>query len=201
MFAAPRIPVREMNTAPLTGTMVLVVGPSGAGKDSLIDGARETLKTAGDVVFPRREITRPAEAGGEDHVPVTENQFHARRELGGYLLSWGAHGLWYGIPADISADLRDGRTIVVNTSRSVIDDARSRFSNLRIVSVNVDDDTLRARLDARGRETEEQIALRLERARAFRVEGPDVIQFPNDGSLQAAVDRFTDVLRDLKPAD
>ncbi|MEQ8504301.1 MAG: phosphonate metabolism protein/1,5-bisphosphokinase (PRPP-forming) PhnN [Rhodospirillales bacterium] len=201
MFAAPRIPVREMNTAPLTGTMVLVVGPSGAGKDSLIDGAREILKTVGDVVFPRREITRPAEAGGEGHVPVTENQFHARRELGGYLLSWGAHGLWYGIPAEIAADLRDGRTIVVNTSRSVIDDARSRFSNLRIVSVNVDDDTLRARLDARGRETEKQIALRLERARAFRVEGPDVIQFPNDGSLQAAVDRFTDVLRDLKPAD
>lgn len=197
MFAAPRIPVRAMSNGTLTGTLVLVVGPSGVGKDSLIEGARSAFAGADDVIFPRREITRSADAGGEDHVVVTENQFHARRELGGYLLSWGAHGFWYGIPAEVSDELRRGSVVVVNASRSVIEDARSRFSNLSIVSVNVDDETLRVRLAARGRETEEQAARRLERARAFRVEGPDVIDFPNDGPLEAAVGRFTRILRDL----
>ncbi|PIW29742.1 MAG: phosphonate metabolism protein/1,5-bisphosphokinase (PRPP-forming) PhnN [Rhodospirillales bacterium CG15_BIG_FIL_POST_REV_8_21_14_020_66_15] len=181
----------------LTGTMVLVVGPSGAGKDSLIEGARDAFSGDADLVFPRRQITRPAEAAGEDHVAVTESQFHARRELGGYLLSWGAHGLWYGIPAEVAADLRRGRTVVVNASRSVIDEARSRLGSLRIVLVNADDDTLRARMGMRGRETDLQVARRLERARTFRVEGPDVIEFPNDGLLEAAVVRFTDLLRGL----
>lgn len=195
MFAAPRIPVRAMSNGALTGTMVLVVGPSGVGKDSLIEGARSAFAGADQVFFPRREITRVAETGGEDHIAVTENQFHARRELGGYLLSWGAHGLWYGIPAEVADDLRRGSAVVVNTSRSVIEDARGRFPNLRILSVNADDETLRARLSARGRETEEQAALRLERARAFRVEGPDVIDFVNDGPLDAAIHRFTGILR------
>lgn len=186
-----------MSDGTLAGTLVLVVGPSGVGKDSLIEGARTAFTGAVDVIFPRREITRPADAGGEDHVAVTESQFHARRELGGYLLSWGAHGLWYGIPAEVADELRRGSAVVVNASRSVIEDARSRFLNLRIVSVNADDETLRMRLAARARETEDQAARRLERARAFRVEGPDVIDFVNDGSLEAAVDRFTGILRGL----
>ncbi|MAY66465.1 MAG: phosphonate metabolism protein/1,5-bisphosphokinase (PRPP-forming) PhnN [Rhodospirillaceae bacterium] len=197
MFAAPRIPVRAVTQDVLTGTLVLVVGPSGAGKDSLIGGARQAFAAGADVVFPRREITRPADAGIEDHTAVTEGQFHARRELGGYLLSWGAHGLWYGIPAETKDDLLIGRTVVVNASRAVIDDARGRFQRLRVISVSADEKTLRARLGARGRETDAQIAHRLERARAFRVEGPDVIAFPNDGPLEAAVDRFSRILRNL----
>lgn len=197
MFAAPRIPVRAVTQDALTGTLVLVVGPSGAGKDSLIDGARQAFSSGTGVVFPRRDVTRPADAGSEDHVAVTESQFHARRELGGYLLSWGAHGLWYGIPAETKDDLLDGRTVVVNTSRSVIDEARRRFQHLRVVSVTAGEETLRARLGARGRETAAQISHRLERARAFRVDGPDVIEFPNDGPLEGAVDRFSHILRNL----
>ncbi|MAO56968.1 MAG: phosphonate metabolism protein/1,5-bisphosphokinase (PRPP-forming) PhnN [Rhodospirillaceae bacterium] len=195
MFAAPRIPLRPAPVTNSPGHLFLIVGPSGVGKDSLIDGARRALGGRGAVVFPRREITRPADAGGEDHVAVTEDQFHARRELGAYLLSWGAHGLWYGIPAEVGNDLEAGRAVVVNASRSVIDEARARFVNLRIVSVNVDDATLQQRLSARGRETPDQAARRLERARAFRVEGPDVIDFPNDGPLEAAISRFTGLLQ------
>ena len=197
MFAAPRIPLRTAPVTNLPGRMVLVVGPSGVGKDSLIDGARRSLGDDDPIVFPRREITRPADAGGEDHIAVTEDQFHARRELGAYLLSWGAHGLWYGIPAEVAGDLEAGRIVVVNASRSVIDDARSRFPNLRVVSVNVDDETLQQRLGSRGRETPEQAAKRLERARAFHVEGPDVIDFANDGPLEAAIGRFTGILQGI----
>ena len=96
--------------------LVLVVGPSGAGKDTLLDAARRKL--AGDTRFRfvRRVITRPANAGGEDHDPVTEAEFATRH----FALQWQAHGLRYGIPADIADDLASGRVVIANVSRAVI---------------------------------------------------------------------------------
>ena len=110
-----------------------MVGPSGVGKDTLIDGAKS--RTGPDVVFPRREITRTAESGGEDHVAVTEIDFDNRESQGAYALSWKAHGLGYGIPVPIEEMLSQGKTVVANVSRGVLDDARARFPSLVIVSV------------------------------------------------------------------
>jgi len=167
--------------------LVLVVGPSGVGKDTLIDGARAALADNPAVVFVRRDITRPAEAGGEDHQPVTEHEFLRREQAGDYALSWRAHGLCYGVPAGILQDLAAGRRVVVNVSRGVIDEARRKLGAVRVVSVSADPDQLAARLRGRGRETEAEIADRIARARADGVAGDDVITLRNDGSREAGV--------------
>ena len=183
------------------GYLVLVVGPSGAGKDSLLDGARAALSGDPRFVFARREITRPADAGGEDHIAVTEAEFRARQAAGHYALSWDAHGLGYGIPKAVEEDLAAGRTVVVNVSRGVLDAARGRYPHVAIVSISVSPEILAARLRARGRETEEQIAGRLARAAAFSVTGPDVIDIRNDGDLAESVAAFVAALRGLVSGD
>lgn len=166
---------------------VLVVGPSGVGKDTLIDGARAALADNPGVVFVRRDITRPAEAGGEDHQPVTESEFLRREQAGDYVLSWRAHGLCYGVPVEILQDLAAGRRVVVNVSRGVIDEARRRLPAVRVVSVSADPDQLAERLRGRGRESEVEIADRIARAQAYGVAGDDVIALRNDGSREAGV--------------
>jgi phosphonate metabolism protein PhnN/1,5-bisphosphokinase (PRPP-forming) len=173
-----------------TGILWLIVGPSGVGKDSLIDGARAALADDPRFVFPRREITRPGTAGGEDHIPITMADFKARRAVGAYALCWTANGHGYGVPRAIDDALARGRNVIVNGSRGALDDARSRYPDLRVVAVTVPPEVLRARLEARGRESAAEIEARLARATALQVEGGDVIHFSNDRALAESVAAF-----------
>ena len=59
------------------GCLVLVVGPSGAGKDTLLRRAAAALRDEGRYCFVRRYITRPAGDPHEDHVALTEEEFAA----------------------------------------------------------------------------------------------------------------------------
>lgn len=179
----------------MRGVLVLVVGPSGAGKDTLIDGARAALADDARFVFPRRVITRPADAGGEDHIAATPEAFDRTETAGGFLLSWRAHDLAYGVPASVGVDLAAGRCAVVNVSRTVIEDARARLQPVWILSVTADSETLKARLAARGREAEEGVAGRTARAAAFTVAGPDVVGIANTSSVAEGVQRFVEALR------
>jgi phosphonate metabolism protein PhnN/1,5-bisphosphokinase (PRPP-forming) len=146
-------------------------------------------------VFPRREITRPADAGGEDHIAVSAADFALRRDGGGYALWWEAHGLSYGVPVRIDAALATGATVVVNISRTVIDAARRRFPRLRIVHIAAPLPVLAQRIAARGREDPADVAKRLARAGDGAPSGPDVVEICNDGRLEDAVAAFLAAIR------
>ncbi|WP_028465197.1 phosphonate metabolism protein/1,5-bisphosphokinase (PRPP-forming) PhnN [Nisaea denitrificans] len=180
-----------MNSHSNTGTLWLVVGPSGAGKDSLLDGAKAALSESSAHYFVRRDITRPADAGGEDHNPVTVEEFEAKQEEGGYCLSWDAHNLRYGIPKSIEEELAAGRHVIVNVSRALIGTAREMYPDVRVVNITVPRAELESRLRGRGRESEADIQKRLERAEAFTLEGPGVITFINDRPLEESISAFT----------
>jgi phosphonate metabolism protein PhnN/1,5-bisphosphokinase (PRPP-forming) len=174
-----------------SGILVLVVGPSGAGKDTLMEGARQALAGDPRFVFVRREITRAAEAGGEDHEALTLDEFAARRA--GYALDWEAHGLSYGIPGSIAEELAAGRVIIANVSRTVIAVAAARFRVL-VLDITASPAVLAARLAARGREDSADQASRLAR----HVDLPDgvaSVRVVNDGTVEAGVAAVLAVLR------
>jgi ribose 1,5-bisphosphokinase len=169
--------------------LVLVVGPAGVGKDSLMTGCRALIAPAAPVRFVRREITRPADAGGEDHIAVTDEEFDARRKAGIYALWWRVD-LGYGVSREMDVHLLLGRTVVINVSREILGEARRRYGPLKIVSIRAPLDLIEKRLVARGRETPERIRKKLARAAAFEVSGPDVIEVWNDGAEREGVACF-----------
>lgn len=179
------------------GHLVLVVGPSGAGKDSVLSGARAALQCDANVVFPRRFVTRLSNPDAEDHVSMTEMEFAVAVADGAFALWWRAHGNFYGIGRFIESHLESGAVVVINCSRASVADACERFRHVTVTEITAPEDVLVARIVARGRETAEQARERVARRVPDYPAGTHVERILNDGSLQAAVDDFTSLLRRL----
>lgn len=176
------------------GAFVAVVGPSGAGKDSLIGWAKRELAGEAAFSFPRRSITRPSDAH-EDHDSIDELGFRRLAAAGGFALQWEAHGLRYGVPAGVHGDLAQGRCVVANVSRGVLPTLRARFRRTLVVLVTAPPEVIAARLAARGREQAEDQAQRLARAGKTELQVAADVEIRNDGALELAGVRFVDVLR------
>jgi ribose 1,5-bisphosphokinase len=144
------------------GRLILVVGPSGAGKDTLIGLARAVCADDEAVVFPRRVVTREATAS-EDNEHVSFEAFQQTCASGGFAVHWEAHGHYYGLHRGIDDELRAGRTVVVNVSRTVVDAMRRGYAHVTVVSITAPSDVLAQRLAARARGSDGRIEHRLRR--------------------------------------
>jgi ribose 1,5-bisphosphokinase len=169
-----------------------IVGPSGAGKDTLIAAA---CRLRPDLRLVRRVITRPSGAGGEDFEGVTEDEFERRRALGDFALCWQAHALSYGIP---KAQLLGPGTILFNGSRAILSEALRSFPDLRVILVTAPDAVLARRLSARGRETEADIAARLARAGFSLPDGIIAETVVNDGTVEAGASALLAALQPVR---
>ncbi|MFG6208057.1 phosphonate metabolism protein/1,5-bisphosphokinase (PRPP-forming) PhnN [Pseudomonas retamae] len=176
----------------MDGKLIYLMGPSGSGKDSLIEAARQPLRALNCEVM-RRVITRSAESVGEEAVGVTPDEFDQRERAGDFALAWRANGLSYGIPVEMDQRLSAGQQVLVNGSRANLRQAMARYPKLVAVMLTVEDEMLRERLLKRGRETLEQIDQRLGRNAQFKdrrsSDGP-LHLIDNSGSLADAVNQL-----------
>lgn len=180
----------------MRGSFVAVVGPSGAGKDSLIAYAREKLGAGGQVCFVRRVVTRQADGGSEDHDSLDEASFDQAERDGAFALTWAAHDLRYGLPISLEDDLRAGRVVIANLSRAMIPALVARYPDTVVVNVSADRDVIESRLAKRGRETAASIQTRLDRRVAERLPS-STVQIDNSGALETAGQQFVHLLEDL----
>jgi ribose 1,5-bisphosphokinase len=183
---------------PGAGVFVAVAGPSGAGKDSLIAGARAFFAGDERVLFARRVITRIAD-DSEPHDSATPLAFRLQAESGGFALWWSANGLDYGLPASLLDEFARGRIIVANVSRDMTPVVRSRFPRALVVHVTASAGTLAARLEQRGREPADQREGRLARALLKDQALEADVRIENDGALQDSIGTFVAVLQSLLP--
>jgi ribose 1,5-bisphosphokinase len=182
------------------GRLVLVVGPSGAGKDTLLAYARSACRDDPDLVFPRRVITRPSSAA-EDHDTLPDAGFDQAVGEGAFAFWWSAHGLKYGLPTAIDDDIGAGRTVICNVSRTVVGSARERYERVSVVLVTAPPDVLAARLAGRERSSDGSLAERVRRAEVVRDQDlrPDCV-IENVATPEIGGRRLLDAVYDRNPA-
>lgn len=180
-----------------SGAIIVVVGPSGAGKDSVIGFVAQHFVSRAEIDFVRRVITRPSDAGGEDHESVSEGDFDARFAAGDFAVAWQAHGLKYGIPREALERVRAGRILIANGSRGALAQFRDVFQKVVVVNITASPQALAQRLVARGRESEADILKRLQRQAPDILDDADVITIDNSGPLDIAGSRFVALVAEL----
>lgn len=179
------------------GCFVAVVGPSGAGKDTVLNAVHALLGDDQRFVFVRRVVTRKAE--GEDHASISKPEFLRQRFHGAFCIDWPAHGLFYGLPRSVIADINAGKIVIANISRNVIRRCQNLFENVVVIEITADHDVLRDRLQQRGREQMNDIERRLKRA-AMPLDVPEGIThicINNSGAAETATDVLHKTLQTL----
>lgn len=186
-----------MAVQPGPGMMIAVVGASGVGKDSLINLARAHYRDHTRIGFVQRTITRPVDGETEDHDPASLEQFQWMESQGRFAVTWGAHGLRYGIPAATLDDVRAGRILIANGSRAALDDFRAAYPDLGVIEITARPDVIAERLAQRGRESADEIALRLKRKTGEWRPNCLFERVDNSGALDAAAARLCEVIEEF----
>ena len=176
-----------------TGCLLLIIGASGVGKDSVLKAVQQRFADHQQVHFLKRVITRPCNPDSEVHDSLTEDEFLQALERGDFSVSWQANGNYYGLPLHAQDKISDGMVVVANGSRGALDTIKAVFPKIEVVLIAAKPATINQRLHSRTRDTSEQVTQRFQRNSELDVkplQSHTIID--NDGPLQEAVDVLSD---------
>jgi len=176
------------------GSLILVVGNSGSGKDSIMKGVKN--KFASDkrsLYLSQRYITRPS-SDTEDNIAISPEEFRKISLKGMFALEWHIYGLDYGIPIEIDDWLEKGDIVLVNVSRSIVKEARDIYQNIKVVFVEVPFDITLKRIKERARESREGLEMRIQRAKKNQTFPDADFIVDNSGDLEDAINKLLDYI-------
>lgn len=176
-------------------TLIYVMGPSGAGKDTVLRLARADLGPGERIAFAHRYITRPPDPRHENYVALSPTEFETRRSANLFAFDWDAHGFRYAVGLEIDTWQHMGFTVVVSGSRAHFAAWRQKPEKVRPVLITAPPEILAQRLAARGREPAAAQAERLNRGRVLAIDDPEIAAIDNSGPPEIAAAAFLKLLR------
>ncbi|MEM8794445.1 MAG: phosphonate metabolism protein/1,5-bisphosphokinase (PRPP-forming) PhnN [Pseudomonadota bacterium] len=179
----------------MRGRVILIVGPSGAGKDAVIQWLKPHLKADPNIVFVRRTITRAAGDTNEDHIATSPEAFKKAEQAGQFLATWSAHGLFYGLSADLHDAVESGNLLIINGARRALPELKRVFPDSLVVHITAKQGALEERLRSRARENEVEIQERLQDALKLPDPAFSAVVIDNSGPIDRAGNELLALVR------
>jgi ribose 1,5-bisphosphokinase len=169
------------------GILFLLTGNSGSGKDSIISGIAEIYPSnLKEMYIPKRYITRPS-SEFEKNFSITTEEFNDMDKKGKFALKWHIYELDYGIPIEIENWLEKGHPVIINVSRTILKKAKEKYSNIKVIFVEVPFEITYQRIKDRKRENKDLLNKRIERARKNQKLPEADFVVDNSGDLNQAI--------------
>jgi ribose 1,5-bisphosphokinase len=171
-----------------------IIGPSGAGKDTLINYARKMINGSENVIFAHRYITRPPYTGNENHICLSNEEFQHRVNANLFAMHWESHGNFYGIGREIDSWMESGFNVVVNGSRQYLPVARQICPDMDVILVIASEEIINQRLANRGREEAEEIKKRVARTSEISADLENCIKLQNESAIEDAGNELINII-------
>lgn len=185
------------------GTLILVIGPTGSGKGTLLEEVRKNIP---DLVFPvscTTRVMRPGEVEGQTYYFVSRDEFEARRERGEFL-EWAeyGHNLYGTLRSEILPAVEEGKTVIreieVQGARQIQQILPRDLLRIIYVDAGSWEDlerriTLRAPIGAPELEARRK---RYEDETSFKAQA-DIVVENRDGKLEDAKRQFEDAVHTI----
>ena len=175
----------------MQGRMIAIVGPSGVGKDTVME-ALQAYRS--DISLVKRHITRPPDPIGEDHYALSNEEFGQALDQHKFVLAWTAHGLSYGISTEAIQKLNNGHDMLINLSRNVLEKADQVFDRLIVINLSASPEILLDRLEKRGREPAQDIKIRLQRSIVPFPKSLKIYEVSNDHHISETLSEIEKIL-------
>ena len=171
--------------------LVYVVGPSGAGKDSVLGWLLSQPSLKSVVHWATRDVTREGHESSQRDRAVSPQVFACLKAQGAYALWWQANGLSYGVRHEAMVPFERGQWLLLNGSRRHLPAALAQYPGLTVLHITADAELLRQRLMQRGREQGQAVQARLASSTALDLGAEPlgsarVLRVLNNGSLEEA---------------
>ena len=178
------------------GYLILVVGNSGSGKDTII---KEVILKNPHLKLkaPKRYVTRTPSVD-EENIFLTDEEFRQKSKQHEFAIEWEIYGLKYAVPIEINDWLKNGYFVIINVSRNVVEEIKKKYRKCKVIFIDVPFETILKRILKRGREEKAALEQRIARAKQNQKYPKADFVVDNSGKLENAVNQFIMYLNTLK---
>jgi len=195
-------PLAGLPRAGAPGALLVVVsGPSGVGKDTIIEALRRRPRDPDYhfVVTCTTRAPRPGEVDGTSYHFMTRERFATLRDAGAFLEWAEVHGNWYATPrAEVRRALAAGRDVILKIDVQGAAAVKATVPDALLVFVVPPSlEALFRRLRARATETAEELEVRQRNAaiELARAGDYDQVVVNEDGQVERTAGRIDEIIR------
>lgn len=189
-----------MDSQPEPAPIVVVLsGPSAAGKDTVLHRALELDSSLTTVATAKTRPPRPAEQHGVHHVFLSDAEFDCWLAQDAFLEHATVYGHRSGVPrAAVEERLAQGRSVIIRTDVQGARTLRERLPDSLLIFLSVPERSmLRERIERRGADSAADIERRMEEVDAELAEAGwfDHVVMNPDGAEDAAAAALVELIR------